>query len=182
MRLKVASIATVLLVGTCALAAGVFGTRTPAVGSEQTCAAPDARIVVDLAQHALALCDRDKLVEAFVVRLGRGGIGKTREGDGRTPIGTYTLGVPRPSNRYGTFIPVGFPTEEQKKKGYTGSRRCGMWQFGVLGGILVAGGVVIGVYALGSLSLGGWVTAVVTIMFAFVGRHVASAEQRGQAV
>jgi murein L,D-transpeptidase YafK len=29
-------------------------------------------------------------------------------------------GEPRPSKRYGTFIPIGFPTEEQKKMGYTG--------------------------------------------------------------
>jgi len=52
----------------------------------------------------------------------------------------------------------------------------GMWQYGVLGGILVAGGVVIGLYAPGSFSLGGWVTAMVMIMFAFVGRQVASAD------
>jgi murein L,D-transpeptidase YafK len=27
--------------------------------------------------------------------LGRGGVGKTREGDGKTPIGVYPLGEPR---------------------------------------------------------------------------------------
>jgi murein L,D-transpeptidase YafK len=85
------------------------------------CAAPDTRVVVDLAKHTLVLCEKDKARGTFSVRLGRGGIGKTREGDGKTPIGTYTLGEPRPSNRYGTFIPIGFPTEEQKKMGYTGS-------------------------------------------------------------
>ena len=122
MKLKVASFAAILFAGTCALAAALVG-RTPAepVGSDQTCAAPDARIVVDLKKHTLALCAKDKLVEVFDVRLGRGGVGKTKEGDAKTPVGTYSLGEPRPSNRYGTFIPIGFPTEEQKKKGYTGS-------------------------------------------------------------
>lgn len=58
----------------------------------------------------------------------------------------------------------------------------GMWQFWILGALLVAGGVVIGLYAPESFSLGGWVTAVVLLLFAFVGRTVAAAELRGQAV
>jgi L,D-peptidoglycan transpeptidase YkuD (ErfK/YbiS/YcfS/YnhG family) len=122
MKLKLASVGFVLLLGTCALAATLVG-RTPAApaGADLNCAAPDARIVVDLANHTLALCDKEKRVATFNVRLGRGGTGKTQEGDGKTPVGTYALGEPRPSNRYGTFIPIGYPTEEQKKKGYTGS-------------------------------------------------------------
>lgn len=118
LRLLVPS--AVVLVGTCAVAAAV-GTRTPPVRDTQKCAAPDARIVVDLRNHSLALCDKDAVVETFGVRLGRGGIGKIREGDGKTPVGTYALGQPRPSNRYGTFIPIGYPTEEQRRRGYTGS-------------------------------------------------------------
>ncbi|MBI5549120.1 MAG: hypothetical protein HY901_34985 [Deltaproteobacteria bacterium] len=31
------------------------------------------------------------------------------------------LGAPRPSGRFGTFIPVGYPTEEQLAQGLTGS-------------------------------------------------------------
>jgi murein L,D-transpeptidase YafK len=112
--------AAVLLVGTCALAAGLLGARDRVVAGEGRCAAPDARVVVDLAKHTLALCDKDALVERFDVRLGKGGVGKTREGDGKTPVGTYALGSPRPSNRYGTFIPIGYPTDDQKKLGYTG--------------------------------------------------------------
>jgi hypothetical protein len=34
----------------------------------------------------------------------------------------------------------------------------GMWQFWILGGLLVAGGVVIGLYIPASFILGGWVT------------------------
>ncbi len=44
-----------------------------------------------------------------------------RWGDRRTPLGTYTLGAPRPSARWGTFIPVGYPTDEQRRRGFTGS-------------------------------------------------------------
>ena len=39
---------------------------------------------------------------------------------GRTPIGTYPLGQPRASQRYGIFIPIGYPTADQRKKGLTG--------------------------------------------------------------
>ena len=60
------------------------------------------------------------MVETFGVHLGRAGTGKTRAGDGKTPIGTYPLGKPRASKRYGMFIPIGYPTAEQRKKGFTG--------------------------------------------------------------
>jgi murein L,D-transpeptidase YafK len=113
--------AGVILLGATAGLAATLGARAPVVHHEGICAAPDARVVVDLGKHTLALCEKDKARETFTVRLGRGGIGKTREGDGKTPTGTYALGEPRPSKRYGTFIPIGFPTEEQKKLGYTGS-------------------------------------------------------------
>lgn len=120
MKLKRRTIAAVALVGTCAVAAAVAA-RSAAVPRAQNCAAPDARIVVDVKNHTLTLCERYTEVETFDVRLGRGGVGKTREGDGKTPIGTYGLGRPRPSERFGTFIPIGYPTDEQKKRGYTGS-------------------------------------------------------------
>ena len=53
----------------------------------------------------------------------------------------------------------------------------GMWQFWILSGLLVAGGVVIGLYVPGSFSLGGWVTGMVLLMFAFVCRGVARTEE-----
>ena len=49
----------------------------------------------------------------------------------------------------------------------------GMWQFWILGGLMVAGGVMIGMYASTSFTLGAWVTAVLLMTFAFVGRSVA---------
>ena len=118
--MKIISIAAIVLAGTCGVASAL-GTRTRALDPERMCAAADLRVVVDVGRHALALCEKEKVVGMFDVRLGRGGIGKTQEGDGKTPVGTYVLGEPRPSRRFGTFIPIGFPTEDQKKKGYSGS-------------------------------------------------------------
>jgi len=84
------------------------------------CTSSDARIVVETGPHRLVLCDRDREIAAFAVRLGRGGIGKTAEGDGKTPLGAYPLGEPRKSDRYGTFIPIGYPTPDQRRRGFTG--------------------------------------------------------------
>jgi hypothetical protein len=117
---RIAFAVVFVLGGTVGLAAAL-GARAPVVDGARICDAPDTRLVVDLARHTLALCEKDRPRGTFAVRLGRGGIGKTREGDGKTPVGTYPLGQPRPSNRYRTFIPIGFPTEAQKNMGYTGS-------------------------------------------------------------
>jgi len=88
--------------------------------AETSCRSQDARIVVELEAHLLVLCDRGKAVETFGVRLGHAGVGKSRAGDDKTPVGTYPLGRPRASKQYGIFIPIGYPTAEQRKKGYTG--------------------------------------------------------------
>jgi L,D-transpeptidase catalytic domain len=85
-----------------------------------SCTAADARIVVETGAHRLVLCEREREVAAFSVRLGRGGVGKTAEGDGKTPLGTYPLGEPRKSDRYGTFIAIGYPTPDQRRRGFTG--------------------------------------------------------------
>jgi hypothetical protein len=49
-----------------------------------------------------------------------GGTGKRRRGDGRTPLGAYALGAPRASARFGTFIPISYPTAAQATRGLTG--------------------------------------------------------------
>lgn len=57
----------------------------------------------------------------------------------------------------------------------------GMRMFLALAGLLVSAGFLIGVYAAGGFSLGGWVTGVVLFAFAAVGRQVVIAEQKGSA-
>ena len=54
----------------------------------------------------------------------------------------------------------------------------GMWQFAVLCGALVAGGVAIGMLAPHSLALGGWVTGAMLIAWGFYARSIALAEAR----
>jgi len=85
------------------------------------CAGEDRTIVVDTAEHELLLCEAGRTARTFDVALGRGGVGKRKEGDRRTPLGAYPLGEPRPSARFGTFVPIGYPTAEQAASGLTGS-------------------------------------------------------------
>ncbi len=77
-------------------------------------------IIVDTALHLLWICQDGRNIEKFRVALGRGGVDKTRRGDDKTPIGSYYLGSPRPSPRFGTFIPIGYPTPKQRAEGYSG--------------------------------------------------------------
>jgi L,D-peptidoglycan transpeptidase YkuD (ErfK/YbiS/YcfS/YnhG family) len=76
---------------------------------------------VDTTLHRLFLCEAGDVQHEYSVRLGKGGVGKTREGDGKTPLGAYALGEPRASARYGVFIPIDYPTKAQQALGYTGS-------------------------------------------------------------
>jgi murein L,D-transpeptidase YafK len=72
-------------------------------------------------KRELWLCRQGAPVARFQVAMGRGGVDKHRSGDGRTPLGKYTLGSPRPSAQFGLFIPIHYPTPEQAAKGFTGS-------------------------------------------------------------
>lgn len=102
------------------LGVGVTGAWSSPAGAAGTCTSTDARIIVVTGAHRLVLCEREREVAAFSVRLGRGGVGKTAEGDGKTPLGAYPLGQPRKSDRYGIFIPIGYPTPDQRRRGFTG--------------------------------------------------------------
>jgi len=53
----------------------------------------------------------------------------------------------------------------------------GMWQFGILAAILIGTGIAIGLYLSSVFSLGGWFTAVVLLVFAFIGRSIALREE-----
>lgn len=83
--------------------------------------APGASLYVDTGAHVLLACREGRAEERFVVRLGSGGVGKKREGDKKSPLGTYALSPSRPSARFGTFVPIGYPTAEQAAAGFTGS-------------------------------------------------------------
>ncbi|MCM2280791.1 MAG: L,D-transpeptidase family protein [Bdellovibrionaceae bacterium] len=88
---------------------------------ENPCRARGTSVVVFTWFHSLYLCQNNQVVGDFDIALGRGGIYKRREGDRKTPIGTYPLLEPYPSREFGTFIPVGYPTVAERRAGYTGS-------------------------------------------------------------
>jgi len=66
------------------------------------------------------LCEGGKVDRTFAVALGTSGVGKQHEGDNRTPLGRYGLGSPRASKDFHVFVPVGYPTREQARMGFTG--------------------------------------------------------------
>ena len=85
-----------------------------------SCPPEGVRVVVDTAARELLLCESGRAARSYPVALGRGGLDKKREGDGRTPLGEYPLAAPRASAQFHTFLAVGYPTAEQRKAGLTG--------------------------------------------------------------
>jgi len=86
----------------------------------EPCEGQKDSVVVDTSSHMLWICRDNKKIRDFGVSLGRGGTCKKTQGDNKTPLGEYFLGMPHPSKRFGIFIPIGYPTEEQKSKGFSG--------------------------------------------------------------
>lgn len=93
---------------------------TQATGDAPCKAAPND-VVVDTARTTLFLCHDGKVDARYPVNLGGGGLGKRKQGDRKTPLGRYRLSPPRESySGFTWFVPIGYPTAEQKKHGYTG--------------------------------------------------------------
>jgi hypothetical protein len=88
---------------------------------QDPCLGQGTSIVAIASTGVLYTCEDSRTVERYDISIGRSGFGKTREGDLKTPLGTYLLGQPKESERFGLFIPVGYPTREQKANGFTGS-------------------------------------------------------------
>ena len=88
--------------------------------THRPCPPRETLLLVDADARVLCLCRDGRADATFRVALGRGGIDKRAEGDGRTPLGSYGLQASRPSTRYHVFIPVAYPTAEQQRSGYTG--------------------------------------------------------------
>lgn len=56
----------------------------------------------------------------------------------------------------------------------------GMRMFGILAGLLVAGGILIALYWSSSFGAGAWLTGAILLVFAFVGRTIALSEIGGR--
>jgi murein L,D-transpeptidase YafK len=98
-----------------------IGTGCAAAPDRAPCSDDSVHLFVDTAAHRLALCRAKTAEHTYDIRLGKVGLGKTREGDGKVPLGTYALAKPRASHEFGTFIAIAYPTKEQRALGYTGS-------------------------------------------------------------
>ncbi len=100
---------------------GVCAFAPSAPGADNACLGPQAaRIEVLAKQHKLVVCEAGHPIREYGVRLAKAGVGKTREGDRKLPLGVYPLGTPRKSADYGWFVPIGYPTEAQREQGMTG--------------------------------------------------------------
>jgi murein L,D-transpeptidase YafK len=91
----------------------------PAFAQAHQCRLLDG-IDIKTKQHRLYICESRKVVKEYKIAIGHHGIGKTRAGDQKTPLGLYALGQPRRSNRFTIFIPIHYPTSHQQSLGYTG--------------------------------------------------------------
>ncbi len=103
------------------LLSGVRASAEEPLPAPSVCTERGAVVTVIVRKRELWLCEDGMAVRTFHVALGRGGIDKHRKGDGRTPVGSYALGLPRPSSQYGVFIPIVYPTADQAAQGFTGS-------------------------------------------------------------
>ena len=103
-----------------ALAAGNVAPE-PVDQSPSACPATGNVVAVFSRKREVWLCRDGTAAARFPVALGQAGTGKRRAGDRRTPTGTYALGEPRPSSRYGIFIPIEYPTREQADAGHSGA-------------------------------------------------------------
>ena len=92
-----------------------------ATGLANPCTGKSTSILVLTQQRHLFLCEDGLKIQSFRIAIGKGGIGKEFEGDNKTPLGTYRVGKPRASEKFGIFIPIGYPTESQRQEGLTGS-------------------------------------------------------------
>lgn len=90
-------------------------------GTVSPCPEGGDSVTVVTRKRELWLCRDGAPAARFQVAMGRGGVDKRKRGDGRTPSGVYTLGSPRSSTEFGTFIPIDYPTREQASQGFTGS-------------------------------------------------------------
>jgi len=88
--------------------------------SDDPCSRYDTAVVVDVHARSLWLCELGATQAHYPVALGRGGTGKRTRGDRKTPLGSYALGEPRLSDRFGVFIPISYPTAAQRRRGFTG--------------------------------------------------------------
>jgi murein L,D-transpeptidase YafK len=74
-------------------------------------------VIVFKEQRRLLLLHGDKTLKGYMVALGREPHGhKSREGDGRTPEGTYRLDARNPRSRFHRALHISYPNESDRAR------------------------------------------------------------------
>jgi murein L,D-transpeptidase YafK len=84
------------------------------------CKRQKTALLIDTSSHTMWMCQNNNEIAEFHISIGQCGIGKRCSGDKKTPLGEYELGLPKPSEKFRFFIPIGYPNAEQSSEGYTG--------------------------------------------------------------
>jgi murein L,D-transpeptidase YafK len=75
------------------------------------------RILVLKNEHKLLLLSGDRIVKAYSVALGSGGLApKQREGDDKTPEGLYRIDYRNPASRFHLALHISYPDETDKEQ------------------------------------------------------------------
>lgn len=76
-------------------------------------------LLIDKSDRSLVVRDRQREVRRYRIALGRGGAGdKTREGDRRTPVGTYRIVDFNEESRFHLFMQINYPNVKDAFFGY----------------------------------------------------------------
>jgi len=81
-------------------------------------ASGSVELVIDRSEHQLQVKKSGSVLRTFKVAFGSGGRkGKLREGDRRTPLGTYYISSVRTSDRFYFFLQLNYPNVEDAERG-----------------------------------------------------------------
>lgn len=71
------------------------------------------RLVIEKSARLMTLYRKDQVLKSYRVGLGFAPIGhKEQEGDGRTPVGQYTIDLKNPNSRYHLSLRVSYPNPQ----------------------------------------------------------------------
>jgi murein L,D-transpeptidase YafK len=75
------------------------------------------------AQHKLDVLSGNKIIRTYHVSLGVSPVGtKTVRGDGKTPVGVYSVVDKRPSERFRWFLALNYPAKEDADRAFDANR------------------------------------------------------------
>jgi murein L,D-transpeptidase YafK len=98
-------------------------TLAAALVASRAAATEPFRILVRKAQHKLVVLRGGKVVRTYHVSLGISPVGqKTVRGDGKTPVGVYTVYEKRPSDRFLWFLALNYPAKEDADRAFAANR------------------------------------------------------------